>query len=332
MTARCQLGSIWLEGLTGGVGHVNSQSLLNLCLGHPNLTYLDMDLRYFSSVLHLHHFLLYFCKLSSLRLEHTLSSDPGLELHFDAGTHRTHSHHSLSVAFLCFAHMSADCASQILRLVGVGMPFKVPTHLEISLVDRPSADHLRSVASSLKQCGSHLKRFEWYNEKGNDLDAVPCTTANTSLLTLDVILGLTPSRHILQGFLLEVLSNVASPQLRWLRIDVTLLHPTAFRSRSEDSFTTVDAQDLTRAFRDVLSRSVFTQATDLSIQIEVRGNNAPLSDGIQSDMVNLFTPWLDRGFVQIDFYELSLKIYSERITQLFVTMPLQFVLHANHTE
>ncbi|KAH9831860.1 uncharacterized protein C8Q71DRAFT_287868 [Rhodofomes roseus] len=308
---------------TDGFWPVSSQSLLNLCLEYPQATCLDLDLRYFPSILHLQHFLLYCSKVVVLEFRNTFNSDPGLELQFGTGTNPTHPHPlSLSIKELRFHDMPAGCASQILqlsrpvKLPGRGGSFShrplphahlsiLPRELNIGLVDRPSADDMRSVARSLRQYGSHLNRFEWWNREGNDLGAVPCTAANTFLTSLSIYFGLAPSRHTLQRSLLDVLSNITCPRLERLMIDIVLLRPTASRSRhdSEVLLTTIDTRDFTSAFCAVLSRSILTRVSNWSIRMHMTDSRSD----VKSDMVNLFKPWTDRGTVLYVDYGLSWK-------------------------
>ncbi|KAH9831852.1 uncharacterized protein C8Q71DRAFT_287535 [Rhodofomes roseus] len=298
-----------VDGLTDIVGPVHSQNLLNLCPRYSTITSLELDLRYFSSILHLEHFILYFHQLSVLNLGYMFNSDSGPEREFDTGTPPAYLHprrHSKSVSHLVLDYMPAGCATQVLQLVGRSILMTTDAWLSISLADRPSADELRIFACSLQQFNTHLKYLDWKNLQGNDLDAVPCTAHNTSLTWLEVSLCLAPSRYILHRSLLHVLSNITNEHLRRIAIGVKLSHLTAPRSRSGCSLTTVDTRVSTSAFHDVLSRSVFKSWQGFSALIvinmkELRDNDAQVS-AIKLHMVDLFRPWLDRDILDLEFY------------------------------
>jgi len=289
-------------------GHVRRQDFLNLCSVYPAINDLTLSLRHFTSFPEIEDYLQRFRNLSSLSMHQAFSYEryPGLKpapVDVAPGMH-TPPPPQYSLSRFELHNVSLRCALQLLTLVSPRMCYKL-RKLVIKLVDRPCAELIAEVTSILQSSGAAFEEFDWDTPLGV---AVPRLSANTSLKSLYIRLLLPSSPQIIQRTLEALLSDITSPHLRRISLDIGLRRSEILQDAYEVPASSTDTTETIPTFHTILCRDIYSRLPKNGVKIEFDlpwGRRKPKDkhamSGIKSHMLALFAPWLDRGILEHKF-------------------------------
>ncbi|KAH9830650.1 uncharacterized protein C8Q71DRAFT_362161 [Rhodofomes roseus] len=146
---------------------------------------------------------------------------------------------------------------------------------------------------------------------------MPSLTRNPSLRYLEImLLDVTPSPQKIHTTLTAVLSNIVSVDLQGVEIQLALAHLEVFprpQNHERRPALVLNPAESIAVFHTILSRVVFNglprnpwtnQRQGIEVSLDVRNiqNNPTAVATIKAYLITLFTPWLDRGIVQLSFH------------------------------
>jgi len=294
----------------------HGRSLLDVCAAYSSVVDLALDLRYYSSLSHLHQYLCHFPKLSCLRLQGAISPYVEPATTADIAPAYSVGVPTLSLSTFELSDVRMPWASQLLELVSTQ---RACSHLNNMLFafrnSSPSPELVARITEVLRLAGSGLKTLRWRGDLTEDEihKGFPQLGASTSLTGLVVELRRVISTlPRIQRVLSTLLNDIKSPHLERLHIKIYLFHYEMFQHGSELAETA--PPDSTSAFHNILSRSVFDTLpvsaaaavasqsyADVCVELVMEGSQqsaAPMST-IKAYMIALFAPWLDRGVLQL---------------------------------
>ncbi|TFY51665.1 hypothetical protein EVJ58_g10446 [Rhodofomes roseus] len=264
-----------------------AQALLHMVAANSStVTRLDLDLRFFTSASALWQWLAPFGRLTSFTAQYQFASGPMITLEetVPARTENTYIH-----SWEIFALMD------------------VP--------DRSALQLLQLLVTPI-----------WYSKLHYfHVEATPSLAGNTSLQRVYISLrDVAPSPQKIHSALTAVLSDIVSVDLQHVSIWFTLAHlePEVLSQNHRRTPVAPDPAESVSAFHTILSREIFNaydKFVEVVFCVDNIQDNPALVATIKAYMINLFTPWLDRGIVELRFA--SADGYYERITCVPASMP-----------
>ncbi|KAH9840327.1 uncharacterized protein C8Q71DRAFT_486439 [Rhodofomes roseus] len=278
-------------------------NLLNMCTAYTSVTDLVLDLGFFSSLSQLRRFLRHFDRLSRLTAHHSFAGD--LQLLPD-GTAPRETVPALDCSLRDFGmeHITAKAASQLLAFIAAPRACSELRDLSIKLTSGHSAELLLGATEVLRRCGNRLSKFEWECHVENDANVIPQLMNNKSLgkLLVTLHLGEATAQRI-ESILSNILADVTSPYLWWIRIEIRLTPPSSSQDAQDKLLVSKDTPDSMSAFHALVSRPIFDHFAEDSVHIafstktESAGASAMMS-AVECHAKALFAPWLDRGVLR----------------------------------
>ncbi|KAH9831823.1 uncharacterized protein C8Q71DRAFT_861498 [Rhodofomes roseus] len=294
-----------------GTTALDYQALLRMVVANSStVTRLAVDLRFFTSTSALQQCLAHFRRLTSFEAQYRFASGPmiALEETVPARTENTYIH-----AWESFTLMNVpdQSALQLLQLLNTPDTCSKLEELNIYLTGRPSATLVSCTSRVLHALGHRLRILDWGCSVDPDVEATPSLAGNTTLQTLHIDLrDIAPSPQKIHSALTAVLSDIVSVDLQHVCIRFTLACLEVLPQDHGRTPTVLDPAESISAFHAILSREIFnglplhTHYSPVEVVFDsgdIQGNLAVVAT-IKAYMITLFTPWLDRGIVSLDFY------------------------------
>ncbi|KAH9830666.1 uncharacterized protein C8Q71DRAFT_911229 [Rhodofomes roseus] len=302
-----------------------AQALLHMVAANSStVTRLDLDLRFFTSASALWQWLAPFGRLTSFTAQYQFASGPMITLEetVPARTENTYIH-----SWEIFALMDVPdrSALQLLQLLVTPIWYSKLHYFRIHLAGPPSAALLSCTSRVLHALGHRLRSLVWMCSADPDVEATPSLAGNTSLQRVYISLrDVAPSPQKIHSALTAVLSDIVSVDLQHVSIWFTLAHlePEVLSQNHRWTPVAPDPAESVSAFHTILSREIFNaydKFVEVVFCVDNIQDNPALVATIKAYMINLFTPWLDRGIVELRFA--SADGYYERITCVPASMP-----------
>ncbi|TFY62317.1 hypothetical protein EVJ58_g3933 [Rhodofomes roseus] len=271
-----------------------AQALLHMVAANSStVTRLTLDLRFFASLSALWHYLAHFRRLASFEAWYQFASSPSMitfEETIPAHTEDTPIH---SWSKFTLTEVPDRSALQLLQLLVTPKSCSELEEFQIHLTDRPSATLVSCTSRVLHTSGHRLSGLMWRCSADLDLEVTPSLAGNTSL----------------QSALTAVLSDIVSVDLQHVYIRFTLACLEVLPQDHGRTPAVLDPAESISAFHAILSREIFNglplRTADKGVWVvfdvgDIHGNLAVVAT-IKAYMITLFTPWLDRGIVELRF-------------------------------
>ncbi|TFY54254.1 hypothetical protein EVJ58_g8969 [Rhodofomes roseus] len=292
---------------------LDHQALLRMVAANSFIvTTLVLDLRFFTSHSALRQWLAHFCRLTTFIAQNQFASGPVLTFE-ETIPQRTENTYEHPWSAFVLRSVSDQTALQLLQLLNTPDTCSKLEELDIYLTGRPSATLLSCTSRVLHALGHRLRILVWMCSADPDVEATPSLAGNMSLQRVYISLrDVAPSPQKIHSALTAVLSDIVSVDLQHVSIWFTLAHlePEVLPQNHGRTPVAPDLAESISAFHAILSREIFKEIllrTDDKCDVIVtfyaqNMNNPTVVANIKAYMVNLFTPWLDRGIVSLDFY------------------------------
>ncbi|KZT63286.1 hypothetical protein DAEQUDRAFT_734004 [Daedalea quercina L-15889] len=286
------------------------RSILAECASHASVVWLSLDMDYFDSFAHLAQFIRHFPALARFTARCSPdrsgwdSRSPD-DIAFEA---RTADANTQLFSIFELSYIRTTRAVQLMSLVSTPRACSKLEQLRITQVDPtgPTAELLLAVTHTLHLSGPALKLFRWEWPCNTDsLLCIPRLSWNTSLEQVHIVLyDMPPSLRRIKDTLSSLVSDITSPHMRKLRVDIHLELAKAGRGVEEESCLETDDANCNSTF---LRGGVFHQVPGTAavrVWLDAR-NNSPshgrMAAKIKSHLAALFAPWLDCGTLDLEF-------------------------------
>ncbi|TFY55358.1 hypothetical protein EVJ58_g8300 [Rhodofomes roseus] len=142
------------------------------------------------------------------------------------------------------------------------------------------------------------------------LEVIPSLAGNTTLQTLYINLrDIAPSPQKIHSALTAILSDIVSVDLRKVYIHLTLARLEVLPQNHGRTPVAPDPAEAISAFHIILSREIFNglplhthyNCVEVDFYVGNIQDNPVVVATIKAYMITLFTPWLDRGIVELRF-------------------------------
>ncbi|KAH9831812.1 uncharacterized protein C8Q71DRAFT_861490 [Rhodofomes roseus] len=287
-----------------------AQALLHMVVANSStVTRLDLDLRFFTSLSALQRCLAHFRRLTSFEARYQFASGPMITLEetVPARTENTYIH---SWESFTLTDVPDQSALQLLQLLATPRSCSKLHELRICLAGRPSAALLSRTSRFLHESGHRLKDLWWECSVDTDLEVIPSLAGNTTLQTLYINLrDIAPSPQKIHSALTAILSDIVSVDLRKVYIHLTLARLEVLPQNHGRTPVAPDPAEAISAFHIILSREIFNglplhthyNCVEVDFYVGNIQDNPVVVATIKAYMITLFTPWLDRGIVELRF-------------------------------
>ncbi|KAH9830643.1 uncharacterized protein C8Q71DRAFT_862394 [Rhodofomes roseus] len=295
-----------------GTTALNCRALTHMAAANSStVTDLTLDLRFFTSLSALRQCLAHFCCLTSFQARYQFTSKPSMvtfEETIPAHTEITPIH---SWSRFTLTDVPDQSALQLLQLLLTNPESCSKLQdFQVYLAGRPSAALLSCTSRALHASGHRLRNLTWQCSVDPDLQYTPSIAGNTSLQGLRIVLrDVAPSPQKIHSALTAVLSDIVSVDLQHMYILFTLLE--VLPQNHGRAPAVLDPAESISAFHTILLRKIFRAlplftSNDTGVQIafyvQKLRDNPTVVAAIKAYVVTLFTPWLDRGIVQLSFF------------------------------